>query len=90
MVWPVLEAIADADADALPTGLAVLEGQREGASLYAKGRRIADLFDRYHLHRPHMVRQWARDRLVDGTGRGPGRPHRLAGPALAPGQGPDR
>ena len=69
MVWPVLEAIVEADGDALPTGLAVLEGQREGASLYAKGRRIADLFDRYHLYRPHMVRQWARDRLVDGTGR---------------------
>src|ERR1700674_5039035 len=69
MVWPVLEAIADADADALPNGLTVLESQREGASLYAKGRRIADLFDRYHLHRPHMVRQWARDRVVDGTGR---------------------
>ncbi|HEY5097095.1 MAG TPA: exodeoxyribonuclease V subunit gamma, partial [Acidimicrobiales bacterium] len=69
MVWPVLEAIVDADAAALPTGLKVLESQREGASLYAKGRRIADLFDRYHLYRPHMVRQWARDRLVDGTGR---------------------
>ena len=69
MVWPVLESIVDADGDALPTGLTVLEGQREGASLYAKSRRIADLFDRYHLYRPHMVRQWSRDRLVDGTGR---------------------
>ncbi len=69
MVWPVLEAIADASEATLPTGLTVLDGQREGASLYAKSRRIADLFDRYHLHRPEMVRQWARDRLVDGTGR---------------------
>ena len=69
MVWPVLEAIGEADDGTLPTGLAALEGQREGASLYAKGRRIADLFDRYHLHRPHMVRQWAQNRLVDGTGR---------------------
>src|SRR5580704_11042029 len=69
MVWPILEAIVEADGAALPSGLAVLEAQREGASLYAKGRRIADLFDRYHLHRPHMVQQWARDRLVDGTGR---------------------
>jgi len=69
MVWSVLEAIVEADPAALPTGLTALEGQREGASLYAKSRRIADLFDRYHLHRPHMVRQWARDRLVDGTGR---------------------
>ena len=69
MVWPVVETIAEADPVTLPTGLTVLEAQREGASLYAKGRRIADLFDRYHLYRPHMVRQWARDRLVDGTGR---------------------
>jgi exodeoxyribonuclease V gamma subunit len=69
MVWPVLDAIVEADGAALPAGLTVLEGQREGASLYAKGRRIADLFDRYHLHRPHMVQQWARDRWVDGTGR---------------------
>jgi exodeoxyribonuclease V gamma subunit len=69
MVWPVLEAITEADGASLPPGLTVLEGQREGASLYAKGRRIADLFDRYHLHRPEMVRQWAQGRLVDGTGR---------------------
>jgi exodeoxyribonuclease V gamma subunit len=69
MVWPVLEAIVEADGAALPTGLTVLENQREGASLYAKSRRIADLFDRYHLYRPHMVRQWSRDRLVDGVGR---------------------
>ncbi len=69
MVWPVLEAISEADHGTLPTGLAALEGQREGASLYAKGRRIADLFDRYHLHRPHMVRQWAQNHLVDGAGR---------------------
>ena len=60
---------AGADSGTLPTGLAALEGQREGASLYAKGRRIADLFDRYHLHRPHMVRQWAQNHLVDGAGR---------------------
>ena len=69
MVWPVLEAISDADGPLVSSGLAVLDGQRESASLYAKGRRIADLFDRYHLHRPLMVQQWAEDRFVDGTGR---------------------
>jgi exodeoxyribonuclease V gamma subunit len=70
MVWPVLDAIATADgATGLPAGLAAWAGPGEGASLYSRGRRIADLFDRYHLHRPHMVRQWARGRLVDGTGR---------------------
>ncbi len=70
MVWPVMEAMAWADGEfGLPTGLVALEGQREGASLYAKARRVADLFDRYHLHRPGMVQLWAADRLVDGTGR---------------------
>ena len=69
MVWPVLEAVGDADGAVLPSGLAVLEDQRQSSALYAKGRRIADLFDRYHLHRPHMVQQWAQDRLVDATGR---------------------
>jgi len=70
MVWPVMEAMARADGEfGLPTGLVALEGQREGASLYAKARRVADLFDRYHLHRPDMVQQWAVDRLVDGAGR---------------------
>jgi exodeoxyribonuclease V gamma subunit len=70
MVWPILEALVEADGGTdLPVGLAALEGQREGASLYAKGRRVADLFDRYHLHRPRMVQEWARGRTVDGTGR---------------------
>lgn len=70
MVWPVLESIVQADGETrLPASLAALEGQREDASLYAKGRRIADLFDRYHLYRPHMVQQWAMDRPVDGMGR---------------------
>jgi exodeoxyribonuclease V gamma subunit len=70
MVWPVMEAIARADRESgLPAALTAVEGQREGASLYANGRRIADLFDRYHLVRPQMVQQWARDRLVDSAGR---------------------
>ena len=69
MVWPVLDAIGAADGESLLTGLAALDRQREGAALYAKGRRIADLFDRYHLYRPAMVQQWSRGHLVDGAGR---------------------
>ena len=33
-----------------------------GASRYASARRIADLFDRYHLHRPDMIRAVGRRR----------------------------
>ena len=73
MVWPVIDAMVEAGGGTLlPTALTVLESEREGASLYAKARRIADLFDRYHLHRPQMVRHWAAGRLVDGAGRTPG------------------
>ncbi|MDQ3723248.1 MAG: exodeoxyribonuclease V subunit gamma, partial [Actinomycetota bacterium] len=32
-------------------------------------RHIAELFDRYALHRPEMVRAWARSQDVDATGR---------------------
>lgn len=32
-------------------------------------RHIADLFDRYGLHRPEMVRAWANSEDTDGTGR---------------------
>jgi len=32
-------------------------------------RHIAELFDRYALHRPEMVRAWARSQDDDGTGR---------------------
>ncbi len=38
-----------------------------GASRYAKVRRIADRFDRYHLHRPEMVCRWAQGESVDGS-----------------------
>jgi exodeoxyribonuclease V gamma subunit len=33
-----------------------------------RARAIADLFDRYALHRPGMVRQWSRGDDVDGVG----------------------
>ena len=67
MVWSVVEAIATAGGPSWLPGSLV--GTGRAATLYAKARRIADLFDRYHLHRPHMVREWARDRLVDASGR---------------------
>jgi exodeoxyribonuclease V gamma subunit len=65
LVWSVL-AVGDAAA-----GDPVLEGFNavpDGASRYAKARRVADLFDRYHVHRPAMVRQWAANNDVGGLG----------------------
>jgi exodeoxyribonuclease V gamma subunit len=39
------------------------------ARRFAVVRHLADLFDRYALHRPEMVRAWATGRDEDGTGR---------------------
>jgi len=63
LVWPVLEAL-DTGVPGLPDSL------RPGAGpLYGRARRIADLMDRYHLHRPRMIRYWSEGHDVDGTGR---------------------
>jgi exodeoxyribonuclease V gamma subunit len=65
MVWTVLEVmVRDGGGLGLPEALVA-----DSSSVYARARRIADLFDRYHLHRPQMVRHWSEGRLVDGTGR---------------------
>ncbi len=68
LVWPVLAELerrrrASGDEPA-PARAASL-----GPSAYATARRVADLFDRYNLHRPSMVRAWAAGRAVDGGGR---------------------
>ncbi len=66
LVWSVL-AVAEQHAD--DPVLSTFVALPAGASRYARARRVADLFDRYHLHRPEMIRAWSTDRLVDGTGR---------------------
>ncbi|MDA8294611.1 MAG: exodeoxyribonuclease V subunit gamma [Actinomycetota bacterium] len=38
------------------------------ASRYARARRVADLFDRYEVHRPTLVRAWAAGRDVGPSG----------------------
>ena len=63
LAWVVL-AVADAHADDPLLGALGGAGTR-----YGSARRIADLFDRYHLHRPEMVLAWAGGRDVDGAGR---------------------
>ncbi|MDA8342751.1 MAG: exodeoxyribonuclease V subunit gamma [Actinomycetota bacterium] len=64
LVWCILEVV-----DARPDDpqLTFLAHPPPGASRFGLARRVADLFDRYHLHRPDMIRAWAAERPVDGT-----------------------
>jgi exodeoxyribonuclease V gamma subunit len=65
MVWAVLSVLERSSTGAGLNGLVALP---PGASLFGRARRVADLFDRYHLHRPEMIRSWAEGELVDGRG----------------------
>jgi exodeoxyribonuclease V gamma subunit len=64
-VWPLLEAIGGSLDEPWLVPLAAHlrnaapEGERRS---YASARHIADLFDRYAVHRPEMVLEWARGR----------------------------
>lgn len=40
-----------------------------GGSRYGRARRVADLFDRYHVHRPEMVLAWSRGHDLDATNK---------------------
>jgi len=66
LVWTVLEAADQEHGGRLPRALTE---PLPGVSRYGVARKIADLFDQYHVHRPWMIRQWAADRPVDGAGR---------------------
>ncbi|HWK30420.1 MAG TPA: exodeoxyribonuclease V subunit gamma [Solirubrobacter sp.] len=58
MVWPLLEVVdALLDEPWLRPLAAHLQGNR--ARRFAAVRHLADLFDRYALHRPELVRGWA-------------------------------
>ena len=68
-VWPLLEVVDACLAEAWLQGLAAHLGEatdeaRRGRR-FATVRHLADLFDRYALHRPEMVNAWA---AGDGTG----------------------
>jgi exodeoxyribonuclease V gamma subunit len=67
--WTILE-VADSGADSGKTGRipALLLEAPPGGSRWSAARRVADLFDRYHLHRPAMIEAWATGRDVDGIG----------------------
>ena len=65
LAWAVLDVLAGAGDDPRLRTLATLP---DGATWWGRARRIADLFDRYHTHRPTMVRAWAAGRDVNGAG----------------------
>jgi exodeoxyribonuclease V gamma subunit len=65
LVWSVLAAL---DRGGHDPGLGGLSTLPAGGSRFARARRVADLFDRYHLHRSAMIRSWAAGRDVDSTG----------------------
>jgi len=66
LAWAVLSVIDQHRDDPLVRDLLGDDGR---SARYATARRIADLFDRYHLHRPDMVQSWAAGADLDGTGR---------------------
>ena len=65
LMWDVLDALHDAPA---ASPLAPIASVPLGASLLTRSRRLADLFDRYIMRRPAMLRSWSQGRRVDGTG----------------------
>jgi exodeoxyribonuclease V gamma subunit len=72
LVWPLLAILDD-----LPSGTTweplrahLADGDaRADRRRFPLARRIADLFDRYALHRPDMVRAWAGGAAVDADGQ---------------------
>lgn len=73
LTWSILAELHAAPF--LPTDGVVAEQLRrigapqEGMSRWARARHIAELFDRYHVHRADMVHRWSTGDDVDGTGR---------------------
>jgi len=66
VAWVVLDVLESSANDA-DTRLGPLNRLAPGATLWGRARRLADLFDRYLLHRPSMLAQWAAGHDVDGA-----------------------
>lgn len=58
LVWTVLEVLEESEIDFMPA-------LAQGATAYGRARRIADLFDRYALHRPDLISVWASGQIED-------------------------
>jgi exodeoxyribonuclease V gamma subunit len=75
-VWPLLEVVDQClEASCLASLPSHLGGTGDAAGPARRARRfstvrhLAELFDRYALHRPEMVRAWASGQDTDGAGR---------------------
>ncbi|CAA9470894.1 MAG: Exodeoxyribonuclease V gamma chain [uncultured Solirubrobacteraceae bacterium] len=66
-VWPLLEVVGERLHEPWLRSLSVHLGEEDDAARrarrFATVRHLADLFDAYALHRPEMVRGWARDEV---------------------------
>jgi exodeoxyribonuclease V gamma subunit len=75
VVWPLLEVVDEKLAEpwlhtlAEHMGGAATTDPVRRARRFSSVRHLADLFDRYALHRPEMVRAWARGRDTDAAGQ---------------------
>jgi len=66
LVWSILDVAERAPDDPV---LALLNQVPAGVSRIGRAQRCAELFDRYHLHRPGMVAAWHAGKDVDEGGR---------------------
>jgi len=74
LVWPLLEVVEECLQEPWLTTLAahLRRGQtdpEEPERRFGAVRRIADLFDRYGVHRPDMIRAWAAGKDEAGSAR---------------------
>lgn len=68
LTWHLLDVVAAGGAGDLGAFGAHLAGEHGMARRLPALRHVADLFDRYAVHRPDMVRAWLDGRDVDGAG----------------------
>lgn len=71
LAWPVLTYLDDlpGDADHAPLRVHLQDGAgRADRRRFPLARRIADLFDRYAMYRPTMVRRWEEGEAVGADG----------------------
>ena len=74
LVWPLLEIVDGALEEPWLGALAAHlgaghEGLTRRARRFGAVRHVADLYDRYGVHRPEMLRAWAAGEDADGWGR---------------------
>ena len=73
LVWPVLEVLADeavggAWIDTLRRNVGADGDPTRAGRRFSAARHIADLYDRYGVHRPQMLIDWHGGKEVDGHG----------------------